>query len=244
MTSKMSQLLSPPGWPLVLIGGSAGLLAGTFSLSESVDKATAVGLALFFGITIGGWLGGAVVKAINYPLIRMYKRADHNLEKSKNALKHRFALAISSLDTEKEEAVQEWPQSRDVEAQFGSSLELHRRISRFCWYLYPIAGIIVFSESMTMVLLSVGGLEVPAAVSLITLAGRVLFSVLFVAYLLSVLSGLYMMARALRFINAINSMEQLLAARRDGDIEKLVPDTSSIEKAVSVPPLLVSRLAA
>ena len=244
MIEAKREILNPPGWPLLLVGGFLGLVAGAFSFSESPDKATAVGIALFVGISIGGWLGAVIVRAVSAILCKFYKDSDAKLVKARDDLKQYFADTLPLLSSSIEVRALEGESSKRAMAKFSSSVEVFRALGNVFNYLYPIVAIITFSEITTRVLLSAGGLEVPPALSLLAYVSLSCFMFLFVVNILIVFSGLLLIRNSVKLMGEINSIEQLLAARIDGDIEKLIPDTSSVEKAVSVPPMVLSRLAA
>ena len=242
MIREKKQLLTPPGWPLLLAGGIFGLVAGAFSLSESLEKATAVGIALFLGIALGGWMGVTAVKGLSSVLFKVYKTSDADLEQAISALKQRFADAMTSMNADGGLRPSAEESSNDAVIKVGSSFKALIELLRISSYIYPIAAVIVSAEFLTIVLLTVGGVDIPATISLFTLGSRALCGAMFAIYLLAFIHGLQLIRGTRKLINEIYSIEQLVATRRDGNIEKIIPDMSSMEKAVNVPPLVLARL--
>ena len=209
-----------------------------------MDKATAIGFALFFGIALGSWLGATLVRGINSLLYNFYRNSDANLVKAVSDLKQRFADAFTSLDAVDHQRLKQEEGSGEALVKFSSSVNAFRELARIISYIYPIVAVFIVAESLTVTLLSIGGVATPAIVSLFALVVHVLFVGLFSIYLLTFLSGLQLMNRTRKLIEDIHSLEQLVAAKKDGNIEEIIPDMSALRKAVSVPPLVVSRLAA
>ena len=173
MNKARRELLNPPGWPLLLAGGFLGLVAGVFSLSESPENATAIGIALFVGISVGGWLGATAIKVLNSFFVRVYRNSDAKLVKSREDLSCYFADVLPAVVPENQVGSMAAQRSRDAMTNFSSSLNVFRSLGHTCIYLYPIAGVITFAEVTTLGLLAVGGLEIPTTISVLSFIGRI-----------------------------------------------------------------------
>ena len=183
-----------------------------------------------------------MVKGLSSVLFKVYKTSDADLEQAISALKQRFADAMTSTNADGGLRPSAEESSNDAVIKVGSSFKALRELLRISSYLYPIAAVVVSAEFLTIALLAVGGLDIPTTISLFIAGSRSLCVVLFAIYLLTFFRSLQLIRRTRKLINEIHSIEQLVAARRDGNLEKIIPDMSSMEKAVNVPPLVLARL--
>ena len=244
MIKNKKQILSPPGWPLLLAGVSMGLLVGALSWQKYPDDATAVGIAYVLGLTLGAWLGTAVVNGVSLALFGVYRRMTTELEDLRLSLERRFAdvRTLFDMDEAADQPVSMRLNSSIVAPRFP--FNFYRALLRVSSYLYPFATILAFSQFAVIILLDAGGLEVPSYMFMLMLVSLALFAVSLSMYFLTFARGWRLVRKSEKVIAKLDSLEQLLTAKRNGSIVTINPELSAMERATILPPRLLAPLVA
>lgn len=240
-SEKSKQLLNPPGWPLFVAGLVAGLVSGLLALLSSADIATAVGLAWFIGVALGGWLGLATARLLSAGFLTIYKRQIERVNATVDGVVSRLTLLLDAKGIVIPSHNGHSLRANDTPSPF---FKARRSLWSFSWRFYPLGIIGTFSYGLVITLSYVGGIDISLHLILLALAAAVTFPALMFAWVFPLALTWRIIHISRRLLRKIDRIEQQSAEARVEDITLSIPDLASIEKTIDTPSKLLTRLAA
>ena len=241
---KAKGLLNPPGWLLLAAGVIAGLVNGLLFLPSSADTATAVGLAWFIGVSLGGWLGLATFRLLIAGFRLIYKNQSARVLTALSRLETRSVAFRSLLDKDSVATLSRNGHPHPSNANSPIFSKLLWPLWRFSWYFYPLGIIGTFAYGLVLILYYVGGMSISPRLIILAAGAAVTFPALLFAWLFPIILNWTILNGCRAALREIDYFERILFDASTGQPSISIPDLSAVEKAITTPPKRLSRLAA